>query len=81
VGDPKSGRRPDERVLTDLPVGQTRPGLFPNTRSSSGRVAIIDRVPHAHPWLHAEKAGGDTVADLFGHAALMAFDDAVPGTA
>ena len=81
VGDPKSGRRPDERVLTDLPVVQTRPGLFPSTRSSSGRVAIIDRALHEHTWRHAEKAGWDTVADLFGRAALTAFDDAVPGTA
>ena len=87
MDDPKSGQRPDDRVLADLPGGQTRSGLFPSTRSSSGRVAIIDRVLHEHTWLHAEKAslwlgvGWDTVADLFGRAGLMAFDDALSGTA
>ena len=87
MDDPKSGRRPDDRVLADLPGGQTRSGLLPSTRSSSGRVATIDRVLHEHTWLHAEKAdlwlgvGWDTVGDLFGRGALMAFDDALPGTA
>ncbi len=87
MDDPKSGRRPDDRVLADLPGGQTRSGLFPSTRSSSGGVAIIDRVRHEHTWPHAEKAdlwlgvGRDTVGDLFCRGALMAFDDALPGTA
>ncbi len=49
-----------------------------STRRRRGRILVAMDDPKSGLWLDV---GRDTVADLFGRAGLMAFDDALPGTA